>query len=1069
MTSIQVDEESIFHVARQLESPELRSAYLNQVCGDDSALLARIEALLAVHEQDRAYLASPAARIEVTDVCLPAPDNVGSQIGPYKLREQIGDGGMGQVYLAEQLKPIKRKVALKIIRPGMATKDVVARFKAERQALAMMDHPNIARVFDGGVTDAGQPYFVMELVQGVPITEYCDKVRLDTRQRLDLFVKVCRAVHHAHQKGIIHRDLKPSNILVPEIDGAAVPKVIDFGVAKAIDQKLTEQTVYTQFAQLVGTPLYMSPEQAGRGVVDIDIRSDVYSLGILLYELLTGSTPFARETLQRADYDELRRIIREEQPSRPSVMVSTLAAEALATVVERRRSDPHAFAGLLRGELDWLVMKALEKDRNRRYESVAALAEDIGRYLFDEPVLARPPSRLYQFSKFVRRNRTFVASLALVFTALALGATLAMAGFWDAVRQRDLARQRLDEVTQAKEATEKALSLFGDVFSTGWGKAVESQRLTVRESMEKLAERLPETFADHPEIEIVIRQRFASNYRGTGDHANARMHLERALNLAKTLYGEQHEVVADLYISLADELQWDEEEPTDWRILGEYAKQALEIHRQLGLSNDQTGHALYCLSLSLTEPSEQEEAEHYLREALRIAQGLSDTKKADQLVFAILDLANHLSTSTPADPQDAHQLYESALEQSRKLPRDQRALTATVLACQGRAYRRQGGQEGAEGAIRCFEQAWSIYSRPDLLRETRGHTYALDLAELYLVTGHRDKSAVVVAQVEKICRENELDESWADLYLFKGWSHALREDFFAAESNLTKSLHHAQNAFPERHPLLAYTRFYLAEALRQQGKHDQAQDYYRQVTPITSSYIHMPQVLVVPYYVHAMSLIYSDPSKQGMEMALAVATEAHQLVADWPRPSPWVEPHLYLAMAIPRYRLGDTDAAIDLLREGLAKSDSFPSLRATRTHPDGGYGNKIPISRHELELVLAAYVAERDGFDAAVAVYLDGIQFRQERLGHDHLQVALAKMRLGEFLFQHGKFDEASSQLEAAYEKLATDPNAADASRAHAAERMVAICEATQRPTEAAAWQKKVSAHRQSSSASRAE
>ncbi|MCA9131332.1 MAG: serine/threonine protein kinase, partial [Planctomycetales bacterium] len=345
-------------------------------------------------------------------------ESVGSQIGPYKIREQLAEGGMGIVYVAEQSRPVQRKVALKVIKPGLATKDVIARFEAERQALAMMEHPNIARVIDGGATESGNPYFVMELVQGLPITEYCDTHSLDTRQRLQLFNKVCRAVQHAHQKGIIHRDLKPSNVLVARIDDEAVPKVIDFGIAKAISHKMSEQTVYTQFSQMVGTPLYMSPEQAELGVIDIDTRSDVYSLGAMLYELLTGRTPFNSDTLKAAGFDEMRRIIREQEPPRPSALVSTLNAAALSTVAERRQHDPRKLRESQVGELDWIVMKALEKDRNRRYESASAFAEDLNRYLQNEPVTAAPPSFVYQCTKFVKRHKFSAAITAVTVFAL---------------------------------------------------------------------------------------------------------------------------------------------------------------------------------------------------------------------------------------------------------------------------------------------------------------------------------------------------------------------------------------------------------------------------------------------------------------------------------------------------------------------------------------------------------------------------------------------------------------------------------------------------------------------------
>ena len=309
------------------------------------------------------------------------------------------------MFMAEQERPVRRTVALKIIKPGMDTRQVIARFEAERQALAMMDHPNIAKVLDAGATENGRPYFVMELVQGVPITEYCDQCNLTTRERLELFVTVCQAVQHAHQKGIIHRDIKPTNVLVAMQDGRPVPKIIDFGVAKAIDQRLTEHTLTTAFAQMVGTPLYMSPEQAELSPLGVDTRSDIYSLGVLLYELLTGTTPFDKDRLHAASYDELRRIIREEEPPRPSARISTLAADLATTVAEHRRTDARRLQQTVRGELDWIVMKCLEKDRNRRYETANSLARDIERYLHDEPVQACPPSAAYRLRKFARRHR----------------------------------------------------------------------------------------------------------------------------------------------------------------------------------------------------------------------------------------------------------------------------------------------------------------------------------------------------------------------------------------------------------------------------------------------------------------------------------------------------------------------------------------------------------------------------------------------------------------------------------------------------------------------------------------
>jgi serine/threonine protein kinase/tetratricopeptide (TPR) repeat protein len=399
--------EEIFNRALELQDSEERAAYLDEACAGDEKLRAEVDALLKWDHEAGGFMDVPDRDPTATLEAIPIPDITGTVIGRYKLLERIGEGGMATVYMAEQRHPICRRVALKIIKLGMDTKQVIGRFEAERQALAMMEHPNIATALDAGTTETGRPYFVMELVRGLPITEFCDKNSLNTQERLELFISVCHAVQHAHQRGIIHRDIKPSNVLVTLHDGKPVAKVIDFGIAKALNQRLTEKTVFTRYSQMIGTPEYMSPEQAEMSGLDVDTRTDVFSLGVLLYELLTGTTPFDLEYLLSKGYGQMQRIIREEEPMRPSTKVSTLG-EALTEIASHRKVAPEALRRLIRGDLDWIVMKTLEKDRTHRYETVHALTEDIERHLREEPIRASSPGTIYRLQKFLRRNRTKV-------------------------------------------------------------------------------------------------------------------------------------------------------------------------------------------------------------------------------------------------------------------------------------------------------------------------------------------------------------------------------------------------------------------------------------------------------------------------------------------------------------------------------------------------------------------------------------------------------------------------------------------------------------------------------------
>jgi serine/threonine protein kinase len=566
------DDESIFAEAISIESSEQRRAFLDQACAGDAGLRREIEELLRAHDRAGEFLSVPPVTLQMSD---PLIEQSGTVLGHYKLLEQIGEGGMGVVFMAEQFRPIKRRVALKIIKPGLDTRQTLARFEAERQALAMMDHPSIAKVFDAGATPQGRPYFVMELVRGIPITEYCDQHHLTPRQRLELFVQVCQAVQHAHQKGIIHRDLKPNNVLITLQDGdKPIPKVIDFGIAKAAgEQRLTDRTLFTEFRQLIGTPLYMSPEQAEMSqLTDVDTRSDIYSLGVLLYELLTGTTPFDKTRLAKAACDEIRRIIREEEPPRPSTRLSTLGG-TLATVSAQRSVEARKLGQLIHGELDWIVMKALEKERARRYETANAMARDVERYLTDQPVEACPPSRTYRLRKLVRRNKTAIATAATVVLIL-LAATVVSA--WQAVRatragaatlaaraqiirERDQAqaeRHRADEQAAVAKAVNRFMNedVLGqadpyaqilanaqsDPDLKGLPNTKPDPDLKVRDALDRAARRIAGRFKAQPLVEAATREQIGDAYLALGQNAAAEEQFQFALRLRRQTQGDQH-------------------------------------------------------------------------------------------------------------------------------------------------------------------------------------------------------------------------------------------------------------------------------------------------------------------------------------------------------------------------------------------------------------------------------------------------------------------------------------------------------------------------------------------------
>ena len=711
-----------------------REAFLQAACAGRPQLRAEVESLLSSLDRDPAFMADPTIdgrpddrpRIQLPTPVDQDPDSIhtesanssaegpGGHIDRYKLLQVIGEGGFGVVYMAEQEHPVRRRVALKVIKPGMDSKQVIARFEAERQALALMDHPNIARVLDAGATESGSPYFVMELVGGVPITEYCDTNNIDMRERLGLFVKVCQAVQHAHQKGIIHRDIKPSNVLVTLHDGVPVPKVIDFGIAKATQARLTEKTLFTEFRHMIGTPAYMSPEQAQVGGIDVDTRSDIYSLGVLLYELLTETTPFDTKALREAAYGEVQRIIREVEPPKPSTRLASLG-KTLGAVAAHRRTDPARLSRLVRGELDWIVMKCLEKDRTRRYETAVALADDVRRYLEDKPVAAGPPSLVYSLRKYARGHR-----IALGIMAAALGAVVAVASgvVYAALRESRQRQEHLNvlraeqAVTVEQKKRAEAASAEAEAVNRFLVEMLESSNpfavlpggrhrtparaeATIRDVVDDAVRRLDAgALKDQPAIEAALRTTLGRNYRSLGLYQQALAQRRRALELRTRLHQGDHPDVAASWNALGSMLT----------AVGDYAgavkahNEALAMRRRLfDQESVEVAESLNDLGDALRMLREFAGAQQAVDEALRIRRKLLSD---DHLNVSDSWMTVGVLLADRGDHVGAERAFRESLRIRRKALGDEHPLLATNLENIGLALQGQSDLDGAEKAFR---------------------------------------------------------------------------------------------------------------------------------------------------------------------------------------------------------------------------------------------------------------------------------------------------------------------------------------------------------------------------------
>jgi serine/threonine protein kinase/tetratricopeptide (TPR) repeat protein len=778
-------EESLFDALLALP-PEQRAAYLDRACADNTALRARLENLLRAHEQSGGFLEKPVtpAGSRTFSTNIPAMEKPGDRIGRYKLLQQIGEGGCGVVYMAEQEEPVRRKVALKVIKLGMDTKSVIARFEAERQALAMMDHPNIAKVLDAGATEAGRPYFVMELVRGVKITDFCDEQNLPTQARLDLFMQVCRAIEHAHQKGIIHRDIKPSNILVTLHDETAVPKVIDFGIAKATQGRLTDHTVFTAFEQFMGTPAYMSPEQTEMNGLDVDTRSDIYSLGVLLYELLTGQTPFDTKELLQSGLNAMCRTIREKEPAQPSTRLSRMQNSDLTTVAQRRRTQPPRLIHSVSGDLDWIVMKALEKDRKRRYETASGFARDVQRHLNDEPVEAHKPGGFYRLQKSIRRNKMAFSAGGIVAATLIVGLIVST---WMFFRERE-ARQRADvEAMKSKEVAQ-----FLQQMLAGVGPSVARGRDTalLREIADKTAARLDTELTNTPEVEAELCDTLGRVYWAIDENEKAEQMFRRALELRRKLFGEDNKLTADTLNGLARALKTRNK-------LAEAetaAREALGIRKKIfGDENAEVAESLFTLALVL-QAEGLDEGITVGREALAMQRkvlGNDNPVTAESLNALAYTLAKK------GKYDEAEEMFHEALATDEKVFGRMYPETANALDNLATMYFREGKLPEAEAAVR---QALVIQTNLFGFNHTEVGNSLNDLGGILAAEGKLTEAEAVDRQA---------------IASYKG-------------------------AVGDAHPLYAASLSNLGVALEKQGRLAEAESLYRQSLVIRQTFPYTP-------------------------------------------------------------------------------------------------------------------------------------------------------------------------------------------------------------------------------------